>query len=105
MANNNLLANPSPVSPVGSSTQSPGGGYPPNPMDALNVNDNIARGQPATSDYFSQGIVLMVVCPNSGCGRAVDPNELGAHIQQHAAEADRSAMGRGGNFGNDDYEV
>ena len=100
--NQNIIANPSSVTP-GSSTEAPPS-YPDNPMDAARTNDDIARGRPATPDYFSQGVVLMVVCPTPSCGRAINPAELGLHVQQHAAEADRSALGRGGDFGNN-YEV
>jgi hypothetical protein len=98
----NLNATPSEVSP----TRSPLGGYPPNPADAANVNENIGRGQPATADYFSNALQLMIPCHL--CGRAYSdtPGMGGPSIQEHIQQHDESPhMREGSDFGNDGYEA
>lgn len=101
----NLNATPSEVSPtLGSSTQAPGGGYPSNPMDAARTNDNIAKGIPATPDYFAMGIEIMAPCP-LGCGVAVSERTVGEHIQDHAVAADQAALARGDTTFGQEYEI
>jgi hypothetical protein len=108
MTNSNFLANPSDVSDVGSSTQSPGGGYPENPSDAARTNDDIAKGLPSTSDFFSNGVQLMSPCHL--CGRAFSDTPGmgigGPSIQEHIQSHNESPfMREGSDFSDNDYEV
>jgi hypothetical protein len=82
----NINATPSAVSPGGSSISSPGGGYPQNPAQAPDQNSKVGAGIPQSPDYYSLGIEVLAVCP-VGCGRAVSADDLGAHVQSHAASA------------------
>jgi hypothetical protein len=105
MANNvNINATPSEVT-VGSSIESPPG-YPKNPAQAPNQDENVGRGIPRVPDYYSIGLTLMSPCHL--CGRAFSetPGIGGPSIQEHIQSHNESPyMREGSDFGDNDYEV
>jgi hypothetical protein len=103
MANLNINATPSEVSPTVGSTQAPPG-YPKNAGEAPSINQTVGRGIPQTPDFYSLGIEVLAVCP-LGCGRAVSEADLGEHLQDHAVSADQAALGRGTSDFGKNYEA
>jgi hypothetical protein len=85
--NQNILANPSSVTPGSAIEARPD--YPKNPAQVPDQNSKVGAGIPQTPDYYSLGISIMEVC--DVCGRAYPPasfgNQLpsiGDHMQTHA---------------------
>jgi hypothetical protein len=73
-------------------TQAPPG-YPEAPnFPNAGFNPGPQAGQPTTVDQRVQGLTLMSPCP-AGCGRAIMPDDLGAHVQLAHGEAPYT-MGR-----------
>jgi hypothetical protein len=98
-----VAATPAAYNPTGSSI-APGStvappGYPDNPAAFPKVNDAVAGGQPQDADTYSQGLVLMAVCPT--CGIGYQPDQMGGHQQTHGS----GFMREGSDFGNRNFSV